>query len=508
MNQDEQLAIQEFYADVDWSVFGDLEEPRPDYNNSCPFNIHLCSSDESFSEVVQSLCAEIGYEPDRALEHMSMVVLNLYKTHMLDPDRWLGYSRDASKYKLIFRYNRQRITYRPLMKVIKGLIAKEYVKPLSFTFNIATGSGKCSRIRASDKLIELLHRHEFTENKIQVHADEEVIILKDDDKKVKDYDDNEEVDAMRVQVGRYNDFLEKTYIDLHHDGFVPKRTLYIDLTSKRVRRIFSKGSFERNGRFYRGWWMGLPEELRHRIIINNQKVVECDYSSMSIHILYAMEGINYGLKGKDAYTLPDYDDDKKTRNLLKKLLLSVLNARTVRRAFISLKYEIEDNPLDYPADIPPLKQVLSDFTDYHAPIAKYLDPETKDVGLQTMYHDSQIAERVISTLIDKNIPVLSVHDSFICPTLNYNDLYDAMVSAYRYFYNEQLKYIPDIRAIIKIKYTELTYEIEYPYDGEYSEYYYDIATIQDMELVKRLMEYDDTGNIPVLSQVKLIGTIG
>ena len=187
------------------------------------------------------------------------------------------------------------------------------------------------------------------------------------------------------------------------------------------------------------------------------------------------------------------------------LVLAVLNAPTIRIALTSLKYKIEDNPSDYPTNIPDLKQVLSDFKDYHQPIAKYFDPDNKDVGLKTMYHDSQIAERVISSLMDKDIPVLSVHDSFICPALNYNDLYDAMVSAYRYFYNEQLEYVSDIRAIINIKYSELEYETEYPCASEYSEYYYDITTIQDLDLIKRLMYYDDTGSIPVLSQVKLIG---
>lgn len=338
MDEDEQLAIQEVYEDFDWSVFGDIEEPKPDYNNAMPLDIHRRSTDACVAKVVSHLCAEIGYTGKRAVTHMCMVVLNLYKAYILDPDKYIGYSRDTSKYKLVFRYNKQRVTFRPLTQVIDGLIEKEYVEPVKFSFDKITRKGRCSRIRSTDKLIDLLvGQFGITEDVLSGNDEGEVIILKDNDKQLKDYEDDDVTDAMRVQVRRYNDFLQKTYIDLHHDGYEPESTLYVDLTAKTVRRIFNNGSFTQGGRYYGGFWMGLPSALRQRIIINNQKVVECDYSGIHIHLLYAMEGINYGAKGKDAYTLPDYDDDKKTRQLFKTLLLSAINASTETKAIRALQ---------------------------------------------------------------------------------------------------------------------------------------------------------------------------
>ncbi|WP_460597930.1 hypothetical protein [Geomonas sp. Red276] len=509
MDAEEYQLIQESLEDFDWTLFGDLEEPKPDYNNSCPFNIHLCSTDDRVAAAVSHLCEEIGYNLDRAVEHMGMVVLNLYKTYLLDPDKWIGYSRGTGNYKLIFRYNRQRISYRPLMKVIDGLIKEGYAKPLSFSFDKVAKQGRCSRIRATAKLIDLLvGQYHFTEDMVHEVEEVEVVLLRDSDKEPMDYVDTEETNGMRLQIERYNDFLQKTYIDLHHDGLVPEKTLYVDLTAKKVRRIFNNESFRQGGRYYGGFWMGLPSELRQRLILNNQKVVECDYSGISVHILYAMEGINYGLKGKDAYTLPDYNDDNKTRNMFKKLLLSVMNASTEKKALKSLQWDINYNKSDYPSNIPNLKQVLSDFRDYHEPIAKYLNADGACIGLETMYHDSQIAERVISTLMDKDIPVLSVHDSFICPTIHYEELYTAMVSAYQYYYANELNCMTDIKGIIKIKYSELTYKSDYLNEPEYSQFYYDPTTINDWALVERLMDYDATGNIPALSQVKLTGATG
>lgn len=503
MENEERLAIQEALDSFDWSVFAELEDPKPDYQNAMPLNIHRTSSDVRVADLVSYLCAEIGYKIDRAVGHMRMVILNLYKAHILDPDKYLGYSRDASKYKLIFRYNKQRVTYRPLMKVIDGLIDKKYVEPVNFSFNKTTKVGRCSRIRATGKLIELLvGQFGFSEEIVDTYDEDEVIILKDENKELMAYEDDDLTDQMRDQVIRYNEFLQKTYIDLHHDGYVPDNTLYVDLTAKTVRRIFNNGSFKQGGRYYGGFWMGLPSGLRKRIIINNQKVVECDYSGIHIHLLYAMEGINYGAKGKDAYTLPDYGDDSKTRQLFKTLLLSALNASTEAKAIGALQEKINYNKADYPTTIPKLKDVLSDFKEYHGPIAKYLGT---GAGLELMYHDSQIAERVITKMMGNDVPVLSVHDSFICPTLHYETLYRAMKEAYETYYTETLKCITDIKAIIQIKYSELTYESEYPYEGEYSEFYYDPTTIGDWNLVERMISYDSTGNIPVVKQVKLTG---
>lgn len=501
MDKNEQLAIQEVYEDFDWSVFAELEEPKPDYNNAMPLNIHRKSTDARVAEVVEYLCSEIGYSFDRSKVHMRMVILNLYKAYLLDPDKYIGYSRDSSKYKLVFRYNKQRITYRPLIQVIKGLIAKEYVVPVTFSFNKVTRVGRCSRIRANSKFIDLLvNRFNFTEEIVESYDDDEVIILKDYNKELKDYEDDDTTDTMRAQVNRYNEFLQKTYIDLHHDGYVPESTLYVDLTAKTVKRIFNNGSFTQGGRYYGGFWMGLPSELRQRIIINNQKVVECDYSGIHIHLLYAMEGINYGAKGKDTYTLPDYGDDKKTRQLFKTLLLSALNASTETKAIRALQEKINYNGSDYPSTIPKLKDVLSDFKEFHSPIAKYLGT---GAGLELMYHDSQIAERVITKMMDYGIPILSVHDSFICPTLHYKVLYNTMKESYEYYYANILKCVTDIKAMIQIKYSELQYDQEYPCESEHSQYYYDPSTIEDWSLVDRLMYYDETGTIPVVKQVRL-----
>jgi hypothetical protein len=42
----------------------------------------------------------------------------------------------------------------------------------------------------------------------------------------------------------------------------------IDLSKRTLTRMFTNGSFEEGGRFYRGWWQNVPSEYRKFITID------------------------------------------------------------------------------------------------------------------------------------------------------------------------------------------------------------------------------------------------
>jgi hypothetical protein len=72
-----------------------------------------------------------------------------------------------------------------------------------------------------------------------------------------------------------------------------------------------------------------------------------------------------------------------------------------------------------------LKQILDAFRNVHPTIAKYV---SADAGIWLMRMDSNICEHVIRTMTDKNKPVLTVHDGFICKRRDAYDLLDAMMT--------------------------------------------------------------------------------
>ena len=62
----------------------------------------------------------------------------------------------------------------------------------------------------------------------------------------------------------------------------------IQLQNVQLTRIFSRGSMELGGRFYRGWWQSIPSKHRPHIRIDGKKTIEVDYSGMCLRILYAL----------------------------------------------------------------------------------------------------------------------------------------------------------------------------------------------------------------------------
>lgn len=107
MDADELKLVEEALDDFDWSVFGEPEEPIPDYDNSGALDIHLYSDHASVQKAAEFVCSEIGYTSGRAVTHLKVVLLNLYWTHHLSPDRWIGVSLRHDKRITPKRYNPQ-----------------------------------------------------------------------------------------------------------------------------------------------------------------------------------------------------------------------------------------------------------------------------------------------------------------------------------------------------------------------------------------------------------------
>jgi hypothetical protein len=503
-----------------WEWYEDQEEVTPDYENAARIEFNVRIDDERVQLAASELVANIG-KGNRANDktHMAVVLLNLYRCYLLDPEKWVVYVRRKGNYEAVFKYNRNRIAWTSLVRVVDELINAELIEnvPGFYYRGEEVGRGKCSRVRAKPELVKLLEdQYGFARDVVQRHPDEEVIILKDADKIPIDYEDNNRNEAARKRkfVRRYNKFLQRTYLDLDAQEFKPKHDLNIDLSRRNIYRVFNNGSFTQGGRFYGGWWEEIPSALRLRIIINNLKVIECDYSGVHIHLLYARNGHDFNLLGRDAYQLPDYAQTPQMRQLFKDLLLAALNAAPKKdkngrlmsgeeRAVKALRKKIRLKPDDYPGDLPDIKEAINDFSEYHEPIKHEF---FTGVALKLMYTDSQIVEDVLKTMMLKDIPVLPVHDSFICPKLYEYDLYQAMKDSYQKhckFDISKAITAPErtLKPGITIKEDELDRQIEYPLAGD-AEYHYDMTTINDEDLLMQMLMYDEENIVETDIQIK------
>jgi len=212
---------------------------------------------------------------------------------------------------------------------------------------------------------------------------------------------NTNLETMEVELAEKNDDLKKSYIDF---------------TSVQLTRIFARGSLEKGGRFYRGWWQGIPERHRPHIRIDGNKVTEVDFSGMAPRIIYGQAGVSIPIDF-DPYNVGlDAWEGKKDhrRPLVKEFLNAMINDEdgvytlgSDEAKILGLKH----------------KQLLKQIELTHEPIFESL---RSGAGLHAQFIESIIAEKVILDLLEQDVIVLPIHDSFIIRLGFANDLRESM----------------------------------------------------------------------------------
>ena len=223
-----------------------------------------------------------------------------------------------------------------------------------------------------------------------------------------------EVIQMRSRLYEINSFLAKQCITLDLDDLQLEMILQevkrrdnaeqlVDLRRIQLVRIFSRGSLNKGGRFYRGWWQGIPSKYRPHIRINGKKTVEVDYSAMHLRMLYARAGIDYPAD-KDPYDL-GLDDWKGKQDPRRKIIKVIINAMLNDEDGIFKLNKSQQNTLGL--DNKGFSDVLRKA---HPKLAEHI---AAGIGLELQKLDSDIAEEVMLRLTREGIPCLPVHDSFI-----------------------------------------------------------------------------------------------
>jgi len=194
------------------------------------------------------------------------------------------------------------------------------------------------------------------------------------------------------------------------------------------------------GRFFGPWWQSCPKDWRREIFINDAPTIEEDYSSLHIALLYSRRGHNYYSEFKgDAYQIetPDYiTSAEQARKYAKLLMLIAVNAKDDADAFAAFRSNRRDRGDRVGASLTnkQLSQVLEALRKKHPIIA---DDLGSDAGIELMYQDSKITERVIEKFTDIKIPILTVHDSYIVNFAYSNLLHSTLTEAYEELTGQQ-----------------------------------------------------------------------
>ena len=184
---------------------------------------------------------------------------------------------------------------------------------------------------------------------------------------------------------------------------------------KFVRRIFNNGTFDDGGRFYGGWWQRIDGSYRKDIRMNNVPTVEIDYSSLHVILAYAMVGDDYwDNTSDDPYQLPvrGVNNPDHCRSITKLLFLLGFNASDEQSLFKAFRNELDYTayPYSFPDDV--LSELLIAIKDRHPKISHLI---CSGAGLRLMSLDAQMCEYVNEKFVERDIPILTVHNSFVVP---------------------------------------------------------------------------------------------
>jgi len=335
------------------------------------------------------------------------------------PSRRISYSRSHDWYSNGDRYRGSDFTYVTVIQSIAMLIDAGILVDHDKRPPMAGGSGIQSSFRGSAELAGL------KAHKVSRAPLEEVVVLKDKQKRRITYKDTVRTRRARKEIQQINDVVLKTEIsivaphaliegDRAHFG---DHTVYLSM--KEGYRVWNNGVWTDGGRLYGTFWQQMKSEDRQYIMIGGQKVVELDYAQLHPRMMYAKVGVDY--EG-DAYAIPGWTNSKSERDLCKRGWNVLLNSTSWKEALMAMTNYTEGCTVT-------ARELLANIRDHHHKIRHEFHT---GAGLRFQAIDGDMCIEILKEMnVRRGIACLSVHDSFIVAEEHRQTLADVMATALR-----------------------------------------------------------------------------
>lgn len=315
-------------------------------------------------------------------------------------DGWVSYSRTARTYDRPARYAFPLYTYRRVVGAVDHLDALGLIHHARQAPGVR---GWRSAMCATAELRELVADIRAGDP-LRLRKPGELIILRDEDRRLIDYPETRETRRQRRNVEAMNEAIDGAGLD--------------DAIRAPLARVFNQ-SLGRGGRFYAmgASWQNMKAEARKAITIDGEPAVELDFKTLHPAVLYAEAGAPLPA---DCYALDGWPRDK-----VKKALLVLINARSEPAARKWLACNVMDDPGSQDA-LRAADGLIQALKRRHAPIASAFH---SDAGARLMAIDAGISEAVMLDMLAQGVVVLPVHDSFLVPASKRDRLEAAMLEA-------------------------------------------------------------------------------
>jgi len=419
----------------------------------------------------------------KRLRHTCKLLLEgLYQVFATNSERArLSLSLSQDRYKLGDSQKINRITFRCAMNVIDALNELGWIE-LKKGYTKQNGTNVLTTLRPQGELLKVFENVGIIWQELMPNTHDEIIILKNYDPATKEKHiipspDTSQVRKMRRNLKKINNFIRDHAICLHRynknlfdlarrmgldtyqtewsSGSPTKKPRMMNFCQTQLKRIFARSDMTKGGRFYGAWWQYIPSEERKYITIDGMGTIEIDYSEIHPRLLYLEQKLNpptgdlYDLNIRVSNIPYDVTVEPylSQRKVIKKYLNALINDETGNYK-LSKADQVTIGMNDSQLRVKLLKK--------HPQIMNSLGAGK---GLSYQYVDSQIAERVMLILMEKDIVCLPIHDSFICEIRFAKDLHEAMQQAHM----EILNASPKIKKGVRYK---SDFQIQFQPNGE------------------------------------------
>lgn len=334
------------------------------------------------------------------------IAVALYEAHTLG-DNEVSYSRRKGYYA--GKICHPLMTYQRVITAADWLDRQELIQH----FRQSPGQrGWQSWMAGKPELIKGMQAILANAPKMRHILPREPIILRDCNGMAIPTKQTRELERMQRRIQQFNEAI--TSLDIISDNGV-------SLAAPLV-RIFN-GELARGGRFYATGtsWQNVKADMRRRIAIDGEQVVELDFSSLHPAMLYAEAG---AIMPADSYDISPWQ-----RELVKLGVLVLINANSEHTARLAIAHKPVMRTVAEPGSQQAIRlaqDLIDDIKRAHKPIAHAFH---SDAGARLMRQDSELAERVMILLARQGIVALPVHDSFLVPASKRDQLEAAMLEA-------------------------------------------------------------------------------
>jgi len=181
-------------------------------------DIHLVSEYPECKRLTDHLFHEISRKMNmrnqsRSKETLKLVIINLwisYKTGIP-----IKYSRDRNSYLSHKRYGKLHIKYKRLIPIIDTLEDLQFVHQKVGFFDREKNFGRQTRMIPAARMISLFKDHSLDDpGFVRKSKPNEIVQLKNNHKALIDYVDTRSVKDIRINLRRYNEFIERQTIEV------------------------------------------------------------------------------------------------------------------------------------------------------------------------------------------------------------------------------------------------------------------------------------------------------